>query len=123
MARIAHHTDPTVRTRWSQHYLNNAFDYVPLADPVHGIYGATPAETLHTFRKGLIEKVTLLVLKNVPVSKQAALDVLAVQFHRGHRQTYRKVYPATDFSNGITNLPKMSAAERVGLLFLFVILS
>jgi hypothetical protein len=123
MARIAHHTDPTVRTRWSQHYLNNAFDYVPLADPVRGIYGATPVETLHAFRKGLIEKVTLLVLKNVPVSKQAALDVLAVQFHRAHRQTYRKEYPATDFSTGITNLPKMSAAERVGLLFLFVILS
>ena len=123
MALIAHNDDKAVRTRWSQHFLNNVFDHVPLADPVRGIYGATPMETLHAFRKGLIEKVTLMVLKNVPVSKQAALDVLAVQFHRTHRQTYRKVYPATDFSNGITNLTKISAAERVGLLFLFVILS
>ena len=123
MALIAHNDDKAVRTRWSQHFLNNVFDHVPLADPVRGIYGATPVETLHAFRKGLIEKVSLMVLKNVPVSKQAALDVLAVQFHRAHRQTYRKVYPATDFSNGITNLTKISAAERVGLLFLFVILS
>ena len=30
---------------------------------------------------------------------------------------------ATDFSNEVTNLTKISAAERVGLLFLFVILS
>ena len=33
------------------------------------------------------------------------------------------MYPATDFSNGITNLTKISAAERVGLVFLFVILA
>ena len=82
-----------------------------------------PVETLHAFRKGLIEKVTFLVLQNVPARKKAALDALAVHFHRSHRQTYRKAYPATDFSNGITNLTKISAAKRVGLVFLFVILS
>jgi hypothetical protein len=36
---------------------------------------------------------------------------------------YRKKYPATDFSNGITNLTKISASERLGLVFLFVILA
>jgi Plavaka transposase len=123
MARISHNPDQKVRTPWSQHYLNNAFDYVPMADPVRGIFGATPVETLHAFRKGLIEKVTFLVLKNVPARRRAALDALAVHFHRKHRQTYRKIYPATDFSNGITNLTKISAAERVGLVFLFVILA
>ena len=123
MALIAHNPDKTVRTPWSQHFLNNAFDYVPMADPVRGIFGATPVETLHAFRKGLIEKVTFLVLENVPARQKAALDSLAVHFHRTHRQTFRKAYPATDFSNGITNLSKISAAERVGLVFLFVILS
>jgi hypothetical protein len=48
---------------------------------------------------------------------------LAVRFHKTHRQTYRKAYPATDFSNGITNLTKISASERLGLVFLFVILA
>jgi hypothetical protein len=47
---------------------------------------------------------------------------LAVGFHKKHKQTCRKFYPATNFSNGITNLTKISAAERLGLVFLFVIL-
>ena len=120
---IATSENVELRKQHSQHYLNNAFGYIPLADPIRGIFGATPVETLHAFRKGLIEKVTFLVIKNVPVSKQARLDALAIKFHRTHRQTYRRVYPATDFSNGVTNLTKISAAERVGLMFLFVILS
>jgi len=90
---------------------------------VRGIYGATPVETMHAFRKGMIEQVTFLVLENVPASAKAALDTLALRFHKSHRQTYRNAYPATDFSNGITNLTKISASERLGLVFLFVILA
>ena len=48
---------------------------------------------------------------------------MAVRFHKSHRQTYRKAYPATDFSNGVTNLTKITASERLGLVFLFVILA
>jgi hypothetical protein len=72
--------------------------------PTHkqrGIFGATPTETMHAYRKGMIEVVTLLVLKNVPATKKASLDAIAVHFHKTHRQTYRKKYPATDFSNDI----------------------
>ncbi len=63
------------------------------------------------------------MLDNVPASRKAALDTLAVQFHQRHRQTYRTRYPAKDFSRGVTNLTKVSARERLGLVFLFVILS
>ena len=67
MAAIATNNNWSIRQQWSQHYyLNNAFDHVPLADPVRGIFGATPIETMHAFRKGLIETVTLLVLDDVP---------------------------------------------------------
>ena len=90
MTCISCNLNQMVRTQWSQHFLNNAFDYVPMADPVRGIFGATPVGTLHALRKGLIEKVTFLVLQNVPARKKAALDALAVKFHRSHRQTYRK---------------------------------
>lgn len=123
MANIARDPDPTTQKRWSQHKLNNVFDHVPLADPIRGIYGATPVETMHAFRKGMIEVVTFMVLDNVPQSKLAALDALAIRFHKSHRQTIRRNYPATDFSQGITNLTKISAAERLGLVFVFVILS
>ena len=120
---IATETSDEHRTRWSQHRLDNVFNHVLLADPLRGILGSTPVETMHAFRKGVIEMVTFLVLENVPASKKAALDRLAIDFHTRHRQTYRRVFPSTDFSNGVTNLTKISAAERLGLVFLFVILS
>ena len=123
MAAIASNDDLSIRKKWSQHFLNNAFDHVPLADPVRGIFGATPIETMHAFRKGLVETVTYLVLDNVPASKKAAFDTLAVRFHTSHRQTIRKAYPSSDFSNGVTNLSRVTATERIGLVFLFVILA
>ena len=58
MAMIAANADKLVRTRWSQHYLNNAFNAVCFADSSRGIFVATPLETMHAFRKGLIEYVT-----------------------------------------------------------------
>ena len=81
-----------------------------------------PVETMHAFRKGVIEKVTKLVLDSLPASKKAAFDDLAIAFHKSHRQTHRKDYPSTEFSNGVTNLTKITASERVGIVFLFVIL-
>jgi hypothetical protein len=82
IADIAQNPDVAVRKRWSQHQLNNVFDYVPMADPTREIYGATPVETMHAFRKGMIEVVTFLVLENVPPSKLAALDALAIRFQQ-----------------------------------------
>ena len=119
---IAQSDNLTMQQRWSQHALNNAFNYVSFADPDRGIFGANPVETLHAFRKGLVEMVSYVVLENVPVSKKAALDYRALRFHRTHRQTCRSTFPTTSFSNGITNITKISAAERIGLVFIFIIL-
>jgi hypothetical protein len=100
---IAASDNKAIRTRWLQHAVHNAFQHVMLADPVRGIFGATPVQTMHAFCKGLIEHVTFLVLDNVPASRKAALDTLAVQFHQRHRQMYRTRYPATDFSCGVAD--------------------
>jgi hypothetical protein len=70
MARIANDADDNVRRLWSQHFLNNAFDYVTPADQIRGIFGATPVETMHALRKGIVEMVTFSVLDNVPASKK-----------------------------------------------------
>jgi hypothetical protein len=123
MDRIAQGDDKELQSRWSQHKLENAFNHMPLADPERGIFGATPVETMHAYRKGIIEMVTFLVLDNVPASRKALLDDLAFKFHKSHRQTWRKNFPSTDFTNGITNLTKISASESLGLVFLFVILA
>ena len=122
MHMIAQSDNLAIRQRWLQHGLDNAFQHVEMADPDRGIFGATPVETLHAFRKGLVEMITFVVLDNVPASKKAALDCLALCFHKSHRQTFRSKFPSTTFCNGITNITKISAAERVGLVFLFVIL-
>ena len=123
MAMIAASEDKAIRPCWSQHAVHNAFQDVMLADHVCGIFGATPIETMHTFCKGLIEYVTFLVLDDVPASRKAALDTLAVQFHQRHRQTNRTRYLATDFSHDMTNLTKITACKFLGLVFLFVILN
>ena len=94
-----------------------------MADPDCGIYGTTPIETMHAFCKGIIEMVTFLILDYVPKSKLAALDVLAIRFHKSYRQTIRRMFPATNFSQDITNLSKISAAECLGLVFLFLIVA
>ena len=70
----------------------------------------------------MIEVITFLVVQNVPASKRAELDRIAIDFHKSHRQTAPKMYPATDFSNGITNLTNISASERLGLVFLFLVI-
>ena len=91
--------------------------HIELADPGLGIFGATPIGTMHAFRKGVIEKVTKLVLDSFPASKKAAFDDLAIAFHKSHQQTHQKEYPSTDFSNRVTYLTKITASERVGIVF------
>ncbi len=79
-----------------------------LANPGGSIFGAsTPVETMHAFCNGIIEIVTFLVLDNVPPSKKAALDAVAITFDCIHKQKHPKMFPAMDFSNGITNLTKI----------------
>ena len=119
---IAQSNDPELRKQWSQHRVDNVFNSLTLADPVHGIFGATPTEIMHVVRGGVLEKITILVLENVPSGLKAKLDDLAKRFHEKHRQTCRKMYPSTDFCNGITNLKKLTLTERHGLVFLFVII-
>ncbi len=92
------------------------------ADPVCGIFGAAPVETMHVFRKGVVENVTKLVLSRVPASKEAAFDNLAIAFHKSHWQTFCKAYPKTSWSNADTNLTSITAKKHLGLVYLFVIL-
>jgi hypothetical protein len=42
---------------------------------------------------------------------------MAQFFHKTHRQSARKGFPQTDFSNGVTNLANMTASEECGLVF------
>ena len=123
MHHIATCGSDEVRQRWSQHNLINVFRNMPMADPIRGVQGSTPIETMHAFRKGMVEKVSNLILANLGVGQQAALDAMTKHFHVQHSQTCRATYPTTQFPNGVTGLTKITAAEHLGMLFLFVILA
>lgn len=55
VAAIARNANLTICKRWSPRQLNNVFDYDPMADPVRGICGSSPIETMHAFHKGMIK--------------------------------------------------------------------
>ncbi len=118
MTHIAKRSDVATRTQWSQHQLRNTFNCVVFADPVCGIFGAMPVETMHAFRKGVVENVTKLVLSKVPASKKAAFDNLAIAFHKSHWHTFCKAYPKTSWSNVVTNLTNITANKCLGLFCL-----
>ena len=80
MHLIAQSDDLAIRQRWSQHGLDNAFQHMAMADPDRGIFGATPVETLHAFRKGLVEMVTHIVIDNVPPSKKGSIGPPCLAF-------------------------------------------
>jgi hypothetical protein len=56
-------------------------------------------------------------------SQKYRLDELSQKFHKHHRQSARKNFPQTDFSNGVTNLSNMAASEECGLVFLLICLA
>jgi hypothetical protein len=55
--------------------------------------------------------------------QKSKLDQLAQKFHKSHRQSARRSFPQTDFSNGVTNLSNMTASEECGLVFLLICLA
>ena len=63
----------------------------------------------------------MYVVDNIFPKRMANFDALAFRFHKSHCQTYRKTYPSTDFSRGVA-ISRITASERVGLVFLLVTL-
>ena len=51
-----------------------------MADPESGMFGATPVETLHAFRKGLVDMVTHVVIDNAPQAKRQHWTALRCAF-------------------------------------------
>ena len=98
------------RKKWSQHRLTNAFNKITFVMYVEFLAHLLLNPCMSS-KKVLWRMVhLLLVLDKVPSPKKAAFDNLAIA--KSHsRQTYRKEYPATDFTSngGITNLTNITA--------------
>jgi hypothetical protein len=107
----------------SQHKCVNAFTNIIIGDPVYKIYGALPTDTMHALRQRTMAYAMQLIFDCMTAKQKYKLDELAQTFHKLHRQSSRKLFPQTDFSNGVCNLSNMTAAERCGQVFLLVCLS
>ena len=107
----------------SQHHCHNAFSGIEIGDPVYKIFGSVPTDPMHSVRKGVMARAMSLIFECMTASQKYRLDELAQSFHKGHRQSARKNFPQTDFSNGVTNLSNMTASEECGLVFLLICLA
>jgi hypothetical protein len=107
----------------SQHQCHNAFANIEIGDPVYKIFGSLPTDTMHSVRKGIMARSMSLIFDCMTASQKYRLDELAQKFHKDHRQSARKNFPQTDFSNGVTNLSNMTAKEECGLVFLLICLA
>jgi hypothetical protein len=107
----------------SQHQCHNAFSNIEIGDPVYKIFGALPTDPMHSVRKGIMARAMSLIFDCMTPSQKYRLDELSQKFHKHHRQSARKSFPQTDFSNGVTNLSNMTASEECGLVFLLICLA
>ena len=116
-------SDQQMLREWSQHQVDNVFNEIQFGDHERGIFDATPIDTLQCIRKGILTKyVSMYVVDNITPKRMADFDALAFHFHKSHcHQTYRKMYPSTDFSRGVA-ISRITASERVGIVVLLVIL-
>jgi hypothetical protein len=110
------------RTAVSQHRCDNVFANIEIGDPIYKIFGSLPTDPMHSVRKGIMSRAMGLIFDCMTPSQKHNLDALAQTFHKTHRQSARKSFPKTDFSNGVTNLANMTADEECGLVFLLICL-
>jgi hypothetical protein len=111
------------RAAVSQHQCHNAFSHLVIGHPVHKIFGSVPTDIMHVVRLSLMAKAMKITFSCLTPQQRHKLDELARQFHETHRQSSRKGFPQTDFSNGITKLSNITASEHCGLIFLLVCLA
>ena len=107
----------------SQHHCQNVFANIEIGDPLYKIFGSLPTDPMHSVRKGIMARAMSLIFDCMMPAQKYKLDELAQTFHKTHRQSARKEFPQTDFSNGVTNLANMTANEECGLVFLLICLS
>ena len=109
---------------YSQHYIpNHAFQVIDFGSNIHGIYGATPSDTLHGLKLGVMQHLMQVFVDHLtPMAmrelNKALADTLPFLKQGGNQQ-----FPRLYFPNGITSLANVTAEESVGIVFITYMLS
>lgn len=110
-------------SRYSMYRCTNCFTEIEVGYPRSKIYGAVPTDPMHSLRKGAMKRAMQVIFDCLSKGEKKKLDQMAQKFHRTHRQSARKLFPQTDFSNGVTNLSNTTAKEDCGSVFLLICLA
>ena len=110
---------------YSQYLLpDHAFAEVDFGSNRFGIYGATPTDSLHVVKLGIIPYVLEVCFQNeLTPSTRHLLNVAVKNTLPYLKQNGNKKFPRLSFPNGITSLTNLTAEEHVGILFTTFVLT
>ena len=104
----------------SKHNIRNAFDDIPMSDPLNTIYWSTPPETMHAIASGIIPYMLESIGSNIKQSLKDGLNNLHLLLHRDHAWQSERGLPRTSARNPICETTKTQATEMTGNLFLLM---
>jgi hypothetical protein len=104
----------------SQHYLKNAMHQVCFGGSILGVYGCTPMDLMHSLQHGIYMYIQQEIFKLLGDTQKCDVDVL-VKALASRRQSVKRQYPRTDFTNGITNVSLKSSDEHSGCIFMLTL--
>jgi hypothetical protein len=105
---------------------DNSFWNVNFGANPGGIYTACAPDLLHQFEHGMGDHVPKVILhENLTEGKRNMIDNVVMHYTKTmFRQTCARDYFRVQFKKGITNLTKITAGERMGVMFtMFCVLS
>lgn len=107
----------------SKHPINNALlqHSLPLSDVVHGPFGMTPPEALHTFDSGLTMYIFESLQNQLGAGKsRVELDMQHVRLFDIIRRQSERDTPRGAARNGIIDSTRCQSSERKGNLFMLL---
>jgi hypothetical protein len=106
----------------SMHDIENSFHKMCFGGDIHGVYRCTPVDTLHAVLLGLFHYMIQGFTNMLSAKNKGILDNTVQAFSCCLRQTGRRFFDRTDFTNGITNISLSTANERGGSLLILALL-
>jgi len=105
-------------TELSHHMHNSAYRKVWFGSNPNGITSATPTDLMHAYCHGILVYVIKIILAPLNNQEKSELDSMCNDMFQNLKSNQKQEYPCYMFSNGITNLTLLTAAEWVGVAFL-----
>ena len=120
-------TDTQFAKSISQHQIRSALSRLPIADMIRGPMAITPFENLHAFYTGIFAYVTRVIHDMIGSGDKNArvkdfLDQLHQRISQELKRNSDRDFPLCPTRFGCFDLTRLTGNERVGTLFVFLVL-